>query len=162
MVSLPNVDVVHDLRKFPWPFKDQSIGEVYMKDVMEHLPDTIKTMEELHRICKPGAKLYIAVPYWNCFEAITDPTHVRSFNEFTFEFFDPNRRRCQDRPYYSKARFTIERMGFCIAPFRPILHLPYITRYRIVYNRFGKRMLQALASFFNNIIIGLEVYLIRI
>ena len=162
LAPLPGVDIVHDLHQFPWPFEDVSIDEVYMKDVLEHLPDTVRTMEELYRICTPGARLYIAVPYWNCFEAITDPTHVRFFNEFTFEFFDPTCRRCQNRPYYSIARFKIERLGFGIAPFKPVLRVPYLTRYYVVYNRFGKRILQALASFLNNVIIGLEVYLTRI
>ena len=89
LVALPRVDVVHDLNDRPWPWADNEFDEVWAKDVLEHLPDTIQTMEELYRITKPGASTYIAVPYWNSWEAITDPTHVRQFNEFTFNFFDP-------------------------------------------------------------------------
>ena len=69
IVQLPGIDVVHDLNNFPWPWDDNSIDEIYMKDVLEHLPDTIRVMEEIYRICKPGAKIYIAVPYWNSYEA---------------------------------------------------------------------------------------------
>ena len=105
VTELPGVNVVHNLTEFPWPWEDEEFDEVYMKDVLEHLPDTIKTMEELHRITKPGAKIYIAIPYWNSWEAITDPTHCKQFNEFSFQFFDPSHRRCKKRPYYSHARF---------------------------------------------------------
>ena len=118
-------------------------------------------MNELYRITKPGAKLYIAVPYWNCWEAITDPTHKSSFNEYTFEFFDPDKERCKNRPYYSIARFKISKIGYGIALFRPKIKIPFISRYRVVYNRFFKWLISLLASYLNNIIIGLEVELIR-
>ena len=91
LLALPGVDVVHDLNDRPWPWADNEFDEVWAKDVLEHLPDTIQTMEELYRITKPGASAYIAVPYWNSWEAITDPTLVRQFNEFTFNFFDPTK-----------------------------------------------------------------------
>ena len=161
-VFLPGVDVVHDLTEFFWPWQDESIDEIYMKDVLEHLPDTIRTMEEIYRITRPGAKIYIAVPYWNSFEAITDPTHVSIFNEFTFEFFDPSKRRCQERSYYTKARFHTERLGYGVAPLKPAISMPFISRYRVLYHPFPKKIIQIFASFFSNIIIGLEVYLVRV
>ena len=86
LVQLEGVEIVHDLNNRPWPWADNSIDEIWAKDVLEHLPDTLATMEELYRITKPGASVYIAVPYWNSWEAITDPTHVRQFNEFTLIF----------------------------------------------------------------------------
>ena len=76
LMPLPGVDVVHDLNIRPWPWADNEFDEVWAKDVLEHLPDTVRTIEELYRITKPGASAYIAVPYWNSWEAITDPTHV--------------------------------------------------------------------------------------
>jgi SAM-dependent methyltransferase len=158
---LPGVDIVHDLNRFPWPFQDAEFSEVWMKDVLEHLPDTIAVMEELYRITAPGAKVYIAVPYWNSFESITDPTHKRSFNELTFEFFDPTKRRCQNRPYYSKARFVIRRQGYFIKPFAPHLDLTRFFGPFYVFNPILKWPLAFLASFFNNVIIGLELYLER-
>jgi SAM-dependent methyltransferase len=161
LVALPGINSVHDLRVFPWPWPDGSFDEVIAKDVLEHLPELIPTMEELYRICKPGAKIHISVPYWNSFEAVTDPTHVRQFNEFTFEFFDPTKQRCIRRPYYSSARFQIEKLGFGITPFAPYLAIPFLTRYIVFYNKPMKYLLGLIASFLNNIIIGLEVHLVR-
>ncbi len=105
------MDVVHDLRQFPWPFEDQQFDEVRMKDVLEHLPDTIRTMEELYRITAPGAKVRLTVPYWNSLPAVGDPTHVKFFTESSFDFFDPTKLLCRERPYYSKARFYVRRLG---------------------------------------------------
>src|SRR5215216_1054863 len=75
LVALPGVDVTHDLALFPWPFESSQFNEVRMIHVLEHLPDTIKILEEIHRICAPGAKVTIRVPYWNSPDMITDPTH---------------------------------------------------------------------------------------
>ncbi|MCI5059303.1 MAG: class I SAM-dependent methyltransferase, partial [Flavobacteriales bacterium] len=159
IAKLDGVDVIHDLEQFPWPFEDNSFEKIYMKDVLEHLSNTIKTLEEIHRIAKPGCEIFIAVPYWNSWEAITDPTHKKNFNEFTFEFFDPSKWRCQDRPYYSKARFKIKKQGYYIALFQPYLKIPFIGRERVVFNKFAKWILGFFATYFSNIIIGLDIYL---
>jgi len=161
LLDLPGVDMVHDLNNYPWPLEDNSIDEVWAKDIIEHMPTITKVMDELYRITKPHAKVYIAVPYWNSWEAITDPTHLSQFNEYTFDFFNPNSPRCQNRPYYSKARFDIDKIGFGICLFRPKINLPFISRYRVCYNPFLKWIISFLASYINNIIIGLEVHLIR-
>ena len=171
LVPLPNVDVVHDLKDRPWPWPDHTFDEIWAKDVLEHLPDTLGTMEELYRITKPGASVYIAVPYWNSWEAITDPTHVRQFNEFTFNFFDPTKAQCQERPYYSKARFIINRLGFGVQ-LTPYLHTEvrllwkfpgglFPWRYTVFFHPIPKWILGFLASHFSNIITGLEIYLKR-
>lgn len=161
VANLPGVDVVHDLNQFPWPWKDQAFDEVYMKDVLEHLDDVIKVMEELHRITEPGAKVFIAVPYWNSWEAVTDPTHKNQFNEFTLQFFDPTHWRCKDRPYYSTARFKIKNQHYIIKIGGPHLKIPVLGRVVFIKNRLLKKIVGILASYFSNIIIGLDIYLER-
>jgi predicted SAM-dependent methyltransferase len=74
MVRPTGVDVTHDLNIIPWPWDDNSIDEVCAKGVLEHLPNTLSVMGEVFRITKPGVSIYIAVPYWHSWEAITDPT----------------------------------------------------------------------------------------
>ena len=51
-VKLGGVDVVHDLNKFPWPFKDNTFDRVYASHVLEHVDDLIKIMKEIQRISK--------------------------------------------------------------------------------------------------------------
>lgn len=161
LVRLPEVDVVHDLREFPWPFENGQFEEVFMKDVLEHLPDTIRTMEELYRITRPGAKVYLTVPYWNSATALGDPTHVRHFNEHTFSFFDPTTWQCRERPYYTHARFYIQRLGVGITLFETVPGIRRLTRDFVIFNSVGKKILLVLASFFCNVINGLELYLER-
>ena len=176
LVQLRGIDVTHDLNVYPWPWANELFDEVFANNLLEHIPDVVQFMEELYRITKPGAKVYLGVPYWNSWEAITDPTHCSQFNEFTFEFFDPNCHRCQNRFYYSTARFHIRRLGYgiCLVPsLRPNLGFSYKGRrrlifesffpfkYTVIHNSFLKKILSIFASYLNNVIIGLEVHLER-
>lgn len=161
LAPLPGVDVVHDLRVFPWPFEDGQFSEVYMKDVLEHLPDTIRTMDELYRITRPGASVYVSVPYWNSNTATGDPTHVRFFNEYSLTFFDPDAWQCRERPYYAKARFYTRRLGLSFTAFEIIGPIPKLTRDFVIFNAALKRILLVLSSFLCNIVSGLEFHLER-
>ena len=105
--KIKRVDIVHSLESFPYPFKDNTFEEVIAINVLEHLDDTIKVMEEIWRISRNNAKVIIRVPYWNSIDSITDPTHKKLFNQYSFKFFDPTTKRCQKRPYYTRARFNI-------------------------------------------------------
>lgn len=86
-VEHPGVDVVHNINKFPWPFKDNEIDEVYASHVLEHVDDLNKTIKELSRICRRGAKITVRVPHFSCGVSYRDPTHKRLFSYFTFDYF---------------------------------------------------------------------------
>jgi SAM-dependent methyltransferase len=103
MVALPGVDVIANLSEYPYPFADNSFDVVYLNDVIEHLPNTIKTMEEIHRISRPNAKIFIRVVNWNSHFTAMDPTHVRAFTENSFDFFGKR----GGRSYYTHARFDV-------------------------------------------------------
>ncbi len=153
LVPLPNVDVVHDLTRFPWPFENNQFREILMINVLEHLPDTVRTVEELHRIAKPGCKVTIRVPYWNSPDMFTDPTHRAFFNEHTFDFFDPASECCQKRPYYTGARFTVERISS---------YLRIFGHYIKVSNRVLNTLLQFVARFLCGVIWVQEVQLVAL
>ncbi len=42
-----NPDVVHDLNVRPWPFETSSFDDVHAYDVLEHLEDVLRTIEEI-------------------------------------------------------------------------------------------------------------------
>ncbi len=115
--ALPGVDCVHDLAMFPWPFEDRQFDHVIVIDVLEHLPSVIRTLEEIHRITVPGARVTIRVPYYNSWDASFDPTHEHCFNENSFEFFDPSTETGRLRSYYTAAKFRIVTIGYLIYPF---------------------------------------------
>jgi predicted SAM-dependent methyltransferase len=63
--SDPNseADIIHDLNIVPYPFKNNEFGMVYSHHSLEHLENTEKVMQEIHRITKPGGKVRIFVPW---------------------------------------------------------------------------------------------------
>jgi SAM-dependent methyltransferase len=85
----PHVDKVWDLRETPWPWDDSSADEVRAHDIFEHLPDRIRTMNELHRILKPGAMATIEVPSATKGAGFAqDPTHVSPWCMNSFQYFE--------------------------------------------------------------------------
>ncbi len=109
--SRSQADVVHDLNVTPYPFEDSTFDEIYIDNVLEHLDDVIKTLEELYRISKPGALVKIIVPYFRSRWACIDPTHQHFFTVDSMTYFDPNHIHCQLYDY-SLARFKTERRLF--------------------------------------------------
>jgi SAM-dependent methyltransferase len=79
--ATPAVDQVLDLEKFPWPWPDDSVDEVLLFHVLEHLGAQTDTylgiFKELYRVCRDGATILIAVPHPRHDSFISDPTHVR-------------------------------------------------------------------------------------
>lgn len=105
---LDGVDVLTNLSDLPFPFAENSFDEIHLNDVIEHLPDTIATMEEIHRIARPDAKVYIRVVNWNSHYTAMDPTHLHAFTEKSFDFFG----KIPGRSYYSRARYDVVKIGY--------------------------------------------------
>ncbi len=99
-------DVIHDLNKFPYPFKDNTFDLIYCFDILEHLDDIIKVMEELYRISKPGAKIIIGTPHFSSHNTYTDLTHKRAFAVRSFDFFT-NEESSIIKYSHQKAQFRI-------------------------------------------------------
>jgi predicted SAM-dependent methyltransferase len=74
-----DADVIHDLDVFPYPFANGEFDYVYADNVIEHLYDITKVLEELYRITKDGATIKIIVPFFRSHWAFIDPTHRHFF-----------------------------------------------------------------------------------
>jgi uncharacterized protein YbaR (Trm112 family) len=140
MVTLSPVDIAANLWKYPLPFSDDSVDNIYLNDVIEHIPNTIPFMEELHRICRNGARVHIRVVYWNTIYMPMDPTHVRGFHENTFDFFGGR----QGRNYYTHARFEVVKVVKAWDRFWK----------RVTFG--SEKMLSFLARHLNNVLIDLN------
>lgn len=46
------------------PFEDNSFDKIIAAEVMEHLPEDVRAMEELVRVLKPGGMIAVTVPRW--------------------------------------------------------------------------------------------------
>jgi len=162
LVSLPGINVVHNLNEYPWPWDDSSVDEFLAYDVLEHLDDLVLSLEEIYRILKPGGLCRISVPYWNSWCAQADPTHKRGFHEITFRFFDVDSVYCRDRPYYTKARFYIVSECFVLAPFTPYFTLPGC-RQILIHGKLFKKLVSFIANtFISNLILDLRVVLQKV
>lgn len=84
--SDPNIDIVADLTQ-KFPFEDSEVDEIRAYDIIEHLPDRIHTMNEIWRVCKPGAKVNIRVPSTDGRGAFQDPTHISFWNINSFQYY---------------------------------------------------------------------------
>lgn len=82
------VDVVHDLNKTPYPFKNEEFDEIYASHVLEHLEgDWFKIISELYRILKKNGKLIAKVPHFSSAVAFIE-NHRRFFRYRSFESFE--------------------------------------------------------------------------
>src|SRR3990167_4434125 len=88
-VEGPEVSLVCDLHNgIPTP--SNIFDMVFALDVIEHLQDVVKIMNEIHRVLVPSGTVYIRVPLWGSYDHQTDPTHVRGFSRYSFDIFDNN------------------------------------------------------------------------
>lgn len=111
-VALPAVDITHDLNVYPWPFPDDHFREVRAIDVLEHLDKPHRAIEEIWRVAAPGAIATIRVPHYTGHYAWADPTHRFGWAENVWNFYDPSKAECRERPYYTTARFHIDNVMF--------------------------------------------------
>jgi SAM-dependent methyltransferase len=99
-----DADVICNLTKFPWPFAAATFDEVFAYNVMEHLPDVVGTMNEIHRIARPGGLVHIKTPHYAGLESWEDPTHVHHFAYESFDYFCKSPKHVQ---HYAKCEFRI-------------------------------------------------------
>lgn len=104
----PEVDCVCDLSDL-WIWDDDTVDTIVADDIIEHLPDKIRTMNEAFRVLKPGGQFKIFVPTTEGPGATQDPTHVSYWNRNSFEYYldgRPERVRFAEA-YGITARFKV-------------------------------------------------------
>ena len=131
ILKLPGVDMVHDLEKTPYPFTEGRFNYILADNVLEHMSDLIKVVEELHRISANNAIIEIYVPYFSNRRAFQDPTHKRFFTLTTFDYFTEN------MPYnfYSKVRFQVVEKKLIFDPFYFLFSL-FFNKFQNLYELF--------------------------
>lgn len=105
-------DIVHDLNRVPWPLDDDTFDLIYCTDIIEHLGDLVKTMEEIHRVARAGARVFITTPHFSCSNSYTDPTHRHHLGFFSFDYFTGQ----NQWDFYTKARFRKVKAGLVFYP----------------------------------------------
>lgn len=100
-------DVLANLAAFPWPFAEACATRIYLSHFLEHQPDILRVMAEVHRIGKAGAEVIIVTPHYSSPDSYTDPTHQHHLGLRSFDYFA--RDSFQDFTYHAGGFRILER-----------------------------------------------------
>ena len=77
------VDIVSDILDIPEP--NASFDAVLCTEVLEHLPDPVRALDEMARLLRPGGTFIITAPFWSLTHFA--PYHYATgFNRYFYEF----------------------------------------------------------------------------
>lgn len=76
------------------PVEDGRFDAVVLSQVMEHLPDPVAVLKELHRVTKPGGLMFYSGPLW--FEEHEQPYDFYRYTQFAL------------RHLFAKSNFEVE------------------------------------------------------
>lgn len=79
-----NPDMVVDLNTAPWPWADNSVDQIFMHHVMEHIPNWWEAFTECGRILKIGGMFQMAVPDESSGTALSYRDHHHVFTMHSF------------------------------------------------------------------------------
>lgn len=109
-IHSPWVDIAWELEAMPWAhgWQDDAprFDVVVAHDVIEHIPDALGFVNEVHALLRPGGLFIMRGGAADNPAAYTDPTHVHYFTEESFDFFD---RSTGLGNHYG--RFYVDRLG---------------------------------------------------
>jgi SAM-dependent methyltransferase len=117
-----------DLELTPWEFNDNTIDEIYLNHVLEHLGAEVnvffKIIQEMYRVCKNDAQILINVPHPRHDDFINDPTHVRIitpellglFSKKNCEYWKKNGNANSPLAEYLNVDFEIKSLEITLAP----------------------------------------------
>jgi SAM-dependent methyltransferase len=131
-------DVLCDLDHFPYPFADNSFDRVLAIHVIEHLVDVIRSMEEFHRLVRPGGSVRIETPHYTDFSSFCDPTHRSHLNSFSFRYFGEKH---GGFGYYTAARFREKSVRVKLLSFWKWLGFQFLVNRFPRYRRFWEHYL---------------------
>lgn len=95
-------DVLADIDGVSLPFASGSFDAVRAVHVIEHVSDVIASIEEFHRLLRPGGELFIATPHYTDFSSFCDPTHRWHLNSYSLRYFGADD---AGFGYYTKCKF---------------------------------------------------------
>ncbi|MBI2416216.1 MAG: class I SAM-dependent methyltransferase [Candidatus Kerfeldbacteria bacterium] len=103
----PNVDIVGDAHALP--LADNTVDMIECSAVLEHLHTPERAVSEMYRVCKPGAKLFVATPF------------VQSYHGYPYHY--QNYTVTGHTQLFEQAGFKIIEQGACVGPTYTIMHL---------------------------------------
>jgi SAM-dependent methyltransferase len=139
--NLPQVrpDVVMDLNRAPYPFKDNSFDAAYALSVIEHLDNFFGVFAELHRILKPGGFVVVLTPHFSNEGSYIDPSHRLHLSARSFDYFIEGTDIFKTYGFYSDIRFRVRHRLLMIEP--PWNYIPGLQKWANRQTSFYERHL---------------------
>lgn len=131
-------DVLVDVDRLPYPFRDGSFDQVRAVHVIEHVADVIRTMEEFHRLLRRGGSVYIATPHYTDFSSFCDPTHKWHLNSYSLRYFGEDN---AGFGYYSACRFREKKVRLKLLALWRYLGLEWLVNHWSRFRRFWEHYL---------------------
>ena len=125
-------DVLANIDSGKLPFRDSVFSEVWLVHVIEHVADVIATVEELHRIAQPGARIVIETPHYTDFSSFCDPTHRWHLNSFSFRYFTED----GTFSYYSGSRMRERRIHVKLLRLWKLLGFEFAVNHSRAFRKF--------------------------
>lgn len=139
-------DIIHDLDKFPYPFKESEFDMVICDNILEHLTDIIKVMEEIHRIARAGHLVKITVPHFSSDDSFTDVTHKHFFSARSFDVFTRDR---SSFPFYTEVKFKIVKSQIIFGRTARLLGIEFIAnKVPVLYETYFAFILRSYKIYF--------------
>ena len=120
IVKIKGIGKVHDLNKYPYPFKANEAEEIIAEHIIEHLNNPLEFLEEAYRILKSKGILKIETPHHASGNAYADLTHKNFFNLQAFKNITQNKSQISNEEVkikkfnfrIKKAKMGLERFKF--------------------------------------------------
>ncbi len=142
--ALPDVSLARaNLYAIPAP--DASFDKAILSEVLEHIPDDVRALSEVHRVLRPGGLLAITVPnanypfWWDPINKTLESVFGTHIRRGVLAGIWANHVRLYTREQLHSA---VQAAGFEIADARAFTHYSFPFIHNIVYG-FGKTALEA-------------------
>jgi SAM-dependent methyltransferase len=130
-------DVIADINRGSLPFRDGIFEKIWVVHVIEHVADVIATIEELHRVARPGATIIVETPHYTDFSSFCDPTHRWHLNSFSFRYFTEE----GGFSYYSRRRLRQRRLQVKLLRLWKLLGFEFGVNHSLTFRKFWEHYL---------------------
>ena len=156
-------DMQVDLEETPWPWDENSVGEVRLIHTLEHLGSDprvfVSVMKELYRVCRHGAHIHIVASHPRHESFLCDPTATRPVTVSSMQYFDKQiNNEWKARGSTNTPLALYEDFDFRLVNFKLILDENF-TRHAMA-KKWNNRDLRTNINLYNNAIAATEIHLV--
>ena len=130
-------DVIADINQNRLPFRDGVFEKIWAVHVIEHVADVIATIEELHRVSRPGSVIVIETPHYTDFSSFCDPTHRWHLNSFSFRYVTEE----GGFSYYSRSRLRQRKLQVKLLKLWKLLGFEFAVNHSFTFRKFWEHYL---------------------